>query len=91
ENLALAVEIPNSQMLAPVNKLGTSILTVSVISLILALVITFFFISWQLKPLSAFMESFRKMKNGDLRDQLKMTGKNLKRKDEIGIMAGIFN
>ena len=91
DNLSLAVEIPNSQMLAPVNNLGKTILTISVISLILALVITFFFISWQLKPLSAFMESFRRMKNGDLRDQLKMTGKNLKRKDEIGIMAGIFN
>ncbi|PTW00867.1 methyl-accepting chemotaxis protein [Halanaerobium saccharolyticum] len=91
ENLALAVEIPNSEMLAPVNSLGQNILTVSIISLFLALIITVLFISWQLKPLSAFMEAFRNMKNGDLRDQVKMEGKNLKRKDEIGIMAGIFN
>lgn len=91
ENLALAVEIPTEQMLAPVSRLGRTIWTVSGISLILALIVTFFFISWQLKPLSSFMESFRKMKNGDLRDQVKMSKKDLKRKDEIGIMAGIFN
>ena len=91
ENLALAVEIPTNQMLAPVNRLGKTIWTVSGIFLVLALIAIFFFISWQLKPLSAFMESFRKMENGDLRDQVKMEGKNLKRKDEIGIMAGIFN
>ena len=91
ENLALAVQIPTSEMLAPVNSLGRNIITVSIISLILALIVTFLFISWQLKPLSAFMEAFRNMKNGDLRNQVKMQGKNLKRKDEIGIMAGIFN
>jgi methyl-accepting chemotaxis protein len=91
ENLALAVEIPTSVMLAPVNSLGRNIITVSIISLILALIVTFLFISWQLKPLSAFMEAFRNMKNGDLRNQVKMQGKNLERKDEIGIMAGIFN
>ena len=91
ENLALAVEIPTEQMLAPVKSLGKTIWTVSGIFLVLALIITFFFISWQLKPLSSFMQSFRKMKNGDLRGQVKMKGKDLKRKDEIGIMAGIFN
>ncbi|RAK07881.1 methyl-accepting chemotaxis protein [Halanaerobium saccharolyticum] len=91
DNLALAVEIPTEQMLAPVTRLGKTIWTVSGIFLVLALLITFLFISWQLKPLSSFMESFRKMKNGDLRNQVKMKGKDLKRKDEIGIMAGIFN
>ncbi|TDO84628.1 methyl-accepting chemotaxis protein [Halanaerobium saccharolyticum] len=91
ENLALAVEIPTEQMLAPVNRLGKTIWTVSGIFLALALLITFLFISWQLKPLSSFMESFRKMKNGDLRNQVKMKEKDLNRKDEIGIMAGIFN
>lgn len=91
ENLALAVEIPTEQMLAPVNRLGKTIWTVSGIFLVLALLISFFFISWQLKPLSSFMESFRKMKNGELRNQVKMKEKDLKRKDEIGIMAGIFN
>ncbi|MGP3778100.1 methyl-accepting chemotaxis protein [Halanaerobium saccharolyticum] len=91
ENLALAVQIPTEQMLAPVNSLGRTIWTVSGIFLLLALLITFFFISRQLKPLSSFMESFRKMTNGDLREQVKMQGKDLKRKDEIGIMAGIFN
>mgnify|MGYP006286331477 CR=1 FL=1 len=91
DNLSLAVEIPTEEMLAPVNSLGKNIITVSIISLVLALIITFLFISWQLKPLSAFMEAFRNMKNGDLRSQVKMKGKNLNRKDEIGIMAGIFN
>lgn len=91
DNLALAVEIPTSKMLAPVNSLGEKIIIVSIISLILALIITVFFISRQLKPLSAFMDAFRNMKNGDLRDQVKMKDKYLKRKDEIGVMAGIFN
>jgi len=91
KNLALAVEIPTEQMLAPVDRLGRTIWTVSGVFLVLALIITVFFISWQLKPLSSFMESFRKMKNGDLRDQVKMNKNALKRKDEIGIMAGIFN
>ncbi|MFW5718751.1 MAG: methyl-accepting chemotaxis protein [Halanaerobium sp.] len=91
DNMSLAVEIPTAEMLSPVNNLRNNILSFSIISLVLALLITFFFISWQLKPLSAFMEAFRNLKNGDLRDQVKISGKNLNRKDEIGIMAGIFN
>ncbi|MGM0549021.1 MAG: methyl-accepting chemotaxis protein [Bacillota bacterium] len=91
DNLALAVEIPIKQMLAPVNKLAQRIWLVAILLIILALISSFFFINWQLKPLTYFMESFRKLKNGDLREEVKIKGKNLKRRDEIGIMAGIFN
>lgn len=91
DNLALAVEIPIDQMLAPVKKLAQKIWLVASLFLVFSLIISFFFISWQLKPLSYFMESFRKLKNGDLREEIKIKGKNLKRKDEIGMMAAIFN
>jgi methyl-accepting chemotaxis protein len=91
DNLALAVDIPIKEMLAPVNKLAQKIITAALISLFLVILIIIFFINWQLKPLAAFVSSFQNMKNGDLREKVKIDQKLLARKDEIGIMASYFN
>ncbi len=91
DNLALAVNIPMSNVLAPVKNLSRIIWIISGVFLLLGFITSLIVISKQLKPLGGFLKAFNSMKGGNLTESVKLDKSFLNRKDEIGIMANTFN
>ncbi|MFW5995963.1 MAG: methyl-accepting chemotaxis protein [Halanaerobiaceae bacterium] len=91
DNLLLTVEIPQGPMYSDVRNLSSTILVIALVTLVVGVVLVYFFMNRQLKPLEVFYNSFSQMKEGNLSSEVKLAEKYTGRRDELGRMASAFN
>ncbi len=90
-DLYLAIDIPLQEINNPVLDLRNIIFFIALISIALIFVSGYFLLNWQLKPLNQLLTSFNRLQEGELKEEVLLSGKNIKRKDEIGILSRAFN
>ncbi|MFW6237898.1 MAG: methyl-accepting chemotaxis protein [Halanaerobiales bacterium] len=91
ENLYLLVEISRGPMYSDVRELSSTIFIIALVTLVVGIILVYFFMNRQLKPLGVFYDSFIQMKEGNLSNEVKLSDKYTARRDELGKMASAFN
>lgn len=86
----MAIDVPLEVINAPVNNIRNIILIISVIGIIALFIASYLLLNWQLKPLNSLIESFDKLADGNLSENI-MLKKTAAKDDEIGKLSKAFN
>jgi len=89
--LYLAVNFPEEMLSRPVNRIRNIIFFVSGLGILFVFVCGYFFIARQLVPLKKIINSFSRLEKGELKEDVLLEKKDVKRKDEIGTLGQAFN
>ncbi|WP_175421146.1 methyl-accepting chemotaxis protein [Marinitoga sp. 1135] len=86
EKLYLIIEESESEAFHIVNKLKSILISIILVTIVFAVIISIVVSNSLTKPIKKIETNVKKVTTGDLRDEL-----HIKRKDEIGLIANLFN
>jgi len=87
----MGFSIPLSSINKPVYKIRNITFIISLVGIVFIFICGYLLIDWQLKPIKYILSSFKLLKDGELKDNVLLDGKNIARDDEIGVLSQQFN
>lgn len=91
ENIYLAATIPERNIYAPAASVRNRLLSIAFLGLVVMVFLIYLLVYFQLKPLSNFVMAFNLLKEGKLKNEILISNKLKRKKDEIGNLAEAFN
>ncbi len=91
ESLFLLISYPALLIYKYVNRIRNVILSISLIGMMIIFAGGFFYVSFHLGSLNRFFIKFNDLEQGDITEKIYLTGKDIRKKDELGLLGKAFN